>query len=159
MDFLKEENIKANYRNKPSKVVQNLIKKLKDSSIIITKADKETKLVAVTKSDYYDGLYKLLGDRTKFQKYVPPPRGRGRPSTKNAFEIAGELVKNFVDSVPGLTTVVKCPLSTRQPFLYGLAKTHKNKTPMPFRPVLSATGCYNFSLAKFICKVISPFCY
>ena len=159
LDLLKEENIKANYRNKPSKVVQNLIKKLKDSSIIITKADKETKLVAVNKSDYYDGLYKLLGDRTKFQKYVPPPRGRGRPSTKNAFEIAGELVKNFVDSVPGLTTVVKCPLSTRQPFLYGLAKTHKNKTPMPFRPVLSATGCYNFSLAKFICKVISPFCY
>ena len=30
---------------------------------------------------------------------------------------------------------------------------------MPLRPVLSATGCYNFNLAKFICKLISPFCY
>jgi len=116
-------------------------------------------LVAVNKSDYYDGLYKLLSDRTKFEKYIPPPRGRGRPSTRNAFEIAGEVVTNFVDSVPGLTTVVKCPLSTRQPFLYGLAKTYKNKTPMPFRPVLSVTGCYNFSLAKLIWQVISPFCY
>ena len=27
----------------------------------------------------------LSGERTKFEKYVPPPRGRGRPSTKNAF--------------------------------------------------------------------------
>ena len=67
---MKKENIKAYYRNKPSKVVQNLIKKLKDFSIVITKADKETKLVAVNKSGYYDELYKLLGDRTKFEKYV-----------------------------------------------------------------------------------------
>ena len=51
------------------------------------------------------------------------------------------------------------PLSPRQPFLYVLAKTHKNKSPMPLRHILSATGCYNFNLAKFICKLIRPFCY
>ena len=159
LDCLKEENIKADFNNKPSKLVKNLIKKLKDSSIVVTRADKEVKLVAMNKEDYYNGLSKLLSDRTKFEKYVPPPRGRGRPTKMNAFELVNQQVKEFVDSVPGLSVVVKCPLSTRQPFLYGLAKTHKNKSPMPLRPVLSATGCYNFNLAKFICKLISPFCY
>ena len=77
----------------------------------------------------------------------------------NPFEKASETVKEFVNSVPNLCEKVDCPVSTRQPFLYGLAKTHKKKSPIPLRPVLSATACYNFQLAKFISKAISPFCY
>ena len=95
------------------------MKKLKDSPIVVTRADKEVKLVAMNKEDYYSGLSKLLSDISKFEKYVPPPRGRGRPTKMNAFELANQEVKEFVDSVPRLSVVVKCPLATRQFFLYG----------------------------------------
>ena len=159
LDLLKEEHIKANFANSPSKVLKNLVKKLKELPVIITKADKETKLVAMDKDDYYNGLLSLLSDESKFQRYVPPEKKRGRPSKLNPFEKASEMVKDYVDSVPNLKEKVDCPLYTRQPFLYGLAKTHKKKNPIPLRPVLSATACYNFQLAKFISKAISPFCY
>ena len=71
----------------------------------------------------------------------------------NVFEQKTKEVNEFVQSVENLTDHIKCELLTRQPYLYGLAKTHKNKSPIPLRPVLSATGCYNFALAKFITKV------
>ena len=158
LELLKEEHIKANFNNSPSKVLKNLVKKLKELPVIITKADKETKLVAMDKKDYYDGLLMLLSDESKFQRYVPEKK-KGRPSKMNPFEKASETVKEFVNSVPNLCEKVDCPVSTRQPFLYGLAKTHKKKSPIPLRPVLSATACYNFQLAKFISKAISPFCY
>ena len=54
LDLLKEEHIKANFANSPSKVLKNLVKKLKELPVIITKADKETKLVAMDKDDYYN---------------------------------------------------------------------------------------------------------
>ena len=77
----------------------------------------------------------------------------------NIFEKKTEEVMEYVKSVSNLREHVSCKHPTRQPYLYGLAKTHKNKQPVPLRPVLSATNCYNFSLAKFISRVISPYCY
>ena len=159
LEKLKQQHIKENGYNKSSRVLKNLIKKLKSLPIVITKADKECKLVALNKVDYINGLMKVLGDSSKFSKYQAPPRGRGRPSKMNVFEQKTKEVNEFVESVENLSDHIKCELVTRQPFLYGLAKTHKNKSPIPLRPVLSATGCYNFALAKFITGLISPFCY
>ena len=88
LELLKEEYIKANGHNKPSKIVKNLLQKLKESSVIVTRADKETKLVAMNKDDYLNGLLNLLGDASKFVKYVPPPKKKGRPTLKNVFELA-----------------------------------------------------------------------
>ena len=159
LEKLKQQHIKENIYNKPSRVLKNLVKKLKDLPVVITKADKECKLVALNKKDYIDGLMKVLSDSSKFQKYCPPPKGPGRPSHMNVFEKKTKDVNEFVNSIENLSDYVSTELVTRQPYLYGLAKTHKNKTPIPLRPVLSATGCYNFSLAKFITSLISPFCY
>ena len=159
LEKLKQQHIKENRYNKSSKVLKNLIKKLKSIPVVITKADKECKLVALNKKDYLEGLMKVLSDSSKFAKYKPPPKGRGRPSTMNVFERKTKEVNEYVLSIENLSDYVKCDLATRQPYLYGLAKTHKNKVPIPLRPVLSATGCYNFSLAKFITSLIGPFCY
>ena len=159
LNSLKLENIKENRYNQSSNVLKNLVKKLKTLPVVITKADKESKLVAMNEEDYKNGLNKLLSDETKFRKYKEPPRGRGRPSSMNVFEKKTEEVINFVKSVSNLGNHVTCKHPTRQPYLYGLAKTHKNKQPVPLRPVLSATNCYNFSLAKFISRAISPYCY
>ena len=78
----------------------------------------------------------------------------------NVFEKKTEEVIDFVKTVPNLGDQVSCKHPTRQPCLYGVAKTHKNKQTVPLRPLLSATNCYYFSLAKFlISRVISPYCY
>ena len=56
----------------------------------------------------------------------------------NVFEKKTEEVLDFVKSVPNLDEHVNCKHPTRQHYLYGLAKTPKNKTPVPLRLVLSA---------------------
>ena len=141
LEKMKQQHIKENRFNRSLKILKNLIKKLKTLPIVITRADKECKLVALDKADYINGLMKVLGDPSKFMRYTAPPRGPGRPSNMNIFDRKTKEVNDFVKSIENLSDHVKCELSTRQPFLYGLAKTHKNKTPIPLRPVLSATGC------------------
>ena len=46
------------------------------------------------------------------------------------------------------------PKSSRLAHLYGLPKTHKAKLSM--RPILSATGTYNFNLAKWLEEKLKP---
>ena len=41
-----------------------------------------------------------------------------------------------------------CPNGSRLAYLYGLPKTHKPR--LAKRPILSATGTYNFKLAKWL---------
>ena len=48
-----------------------------------------------------------------------------------------------------------CPQgSPRLAHLYGLPKTHKQ--PLQMRPILSATGTYNFKLAKWLDQKLKP---
>ena len=42
--------------------------------MVITKADKGSKLVAMNEDDYKNGLVKLLSDETKFRKYKKKPQ-------------------------------------------------------------------------------------
>ena len=82
-------------------------------------------------------LMKVHGDNSKFSKY----QGYGRRSKMNVFEQKTKDVNECVQSVKNLSDRIKCELVTRPPYLYGLTKTHKNKSPIQLRPVLSATGC------------------
>ena len=52
LNSLKLENIKENRYNQSSNVLKNLVKKLKTLPVVITKADKESKLVAMNEEDY-----------------------------------------------------------------------------------------------------------
>ena len=56
------------------------------------------------------------------------------------------LPRNIADSL--------CPKSSRLAHLYGLPKTHKANLSM--RPILSATGTYNYSLAKWLEEKLKP---
>ena len=47
-----------------------------------------------------------------------------------------------------------CPKGSRLAHLYGLPKTHKPELAM--RPILSATGTYNFKLAKWLDEKLKP---
>ena len=56
------------------------------------------------------------------------------------------LPKNIADSL--------CPKGSRLAHLYGLPKTHKANLSM--RPILSATGTYNYNLAKWLEEKLKP---
>ena len=47
------------------------------------------------------------------------------------------------------------PKGTRLAHLYGLPKTHKKHLAM--RPILSATGTYNYALTKWVDEKLKPF--
>ena len=46
------------------------------------------------------------------------------------------------------------PSSASIPILYGLPKIHKPGTPL--RPILSMVGSFNHSLARYLCKLLTP---
>jgi hypothetical protein len=148
--------LRDNKRSYKSKLVSQLQHKIKDNNLVVVKADKECRLVVMTRDEYVAKVESVLSDRSKFELYCPPPPTRGRPKINNLFEQLAEEVDEFVESIPNLESKVELH-GLRQPFLYGLAKSHK--PGMPIRPVLSATGCYNFSLASFLAKAIKSRCY
>ena len=156
-------NVQKNKHNCPASVVTKLCKKLRSENIVVTKADKENKLVVLDRKDYIEGLNKLLSDASKFKLYEEELGSqRGRPTTKpplNIFEKCTNEVNAFVKTIPNLSSHVNTNVSSRQPYLYGLVKMHKSDEIKPLRPVLSASSCYNFSLASFLAKAIKPFCY
>ena len=43
--------------------------------------------------------------------------------------------------------------------IYGLPKMHKDREPNsapPFRPIISPIGTYNYNLAKYLCRLLTP---
>lgn len=151
--------VRENNNNYPSAMISKLMKHINESGAILLRTDKESKLVLLDRTDYVEKMRSVL-DGTQFAKYhVPSTRRPGRPTKlpKNAFEVRQSEVDKFVENVPYLSDhVVNAPVC-RQPFLYGLVKTHKPGNKL--RPILSATDGYNYSLAKFLAKGISKFCY
>ena len=69
--------------------------------------------------------------------------GVGQYTRHNPYEI---LPTNIADSL--------CPKGSRLAHLYGLPKTHKANLCM--RPILSATGTYNYNLAKWLEEKLKP---
>ena len=60
--------------------------------------------------------------------------------------VLGILPKSLADSI--------CPKGSRLAHLYGLPKTHKPELSMT--PILSATGTYNYPLAKWLEEKLKP---
>ena len=154
MTSLKHEmnlTVKENKHNIRSLWLQKMKRKLSDNGLVVTKADKESRLVIMSRQLYDLKMLNIISS----DKFIPysAPKGRGRPSLKNPFEQAADKVKSLVNSIPNLRKHVT--IGYRQPYLHGLAKTHKNDIPL--RPVLSAPGSYNHDLAKFLVEGISQF--
>ena len=90
-------------------------------------------------------------DETKFQPVsLERPRTKGRPpkhyhplleKEKHLDSVVRRILpKHIADTV--------CLKGSRLAHLYGLPKTHKERLAM--RPILSATGTYNYTLAKWL---------
>ena len=144
---------------KPPKTLQKAIKQLKRlDNIVVTKPDKGTGVVVMNKSDYVNLLSQAsINDTSKFPSVsLQRPKIKGRPlkhyhpllqKEKHLASVVRKILpKEIADSV--------CQGGSRLAHLYGLPKTHKEKLSM--RPILSATGTYNYALAKWLDEKLKP---
>ena len=143
----------------PPKMLLRSINQLKKrDDIVITKPDKGTGVVVMDKCEYMKLLNEASINNTEKFKSVSleRPKARGRPakhyhpllSKEKELEnaIRKILPKEIADSI--------CPKGSRLAHLYGLPKTHKPQLAM--RPILSASGTYNFKLAKWLDEKLKP---
>ena len=116
------------------------------------------KIVVMDKSEYIRLLSAAsIDDVTKFARVDdkrpnlcgrPPKDFRPLPQKeKGVHSILHQILPEDI-------TTSLSPKSSRLAHLYGLPKTHKAKLSM--RPILSATGTYNFNLAKWLEQKLKP---
>ena len=145
---------------KPPKALVRSINQLKKrSDIVISKPDKGSGVVEMDKSDYLRLLSEAsINDSTKFKPVESErPTRRGRPpKALPSFTGKRKHLESVVRRVlPKHIADLLCPKGTRIAQLYGLPKTHKKHLAM--RPIHSATGTYNYALAKWLDEKLKPF--
>lgn len=110
------------------------------------------------KSDYTRLLCEAsINDDTKFksiEKHRPKTRGRPPKYYHPLFEKEKHLDKVVRRILPKEIADTVCQKGSRLAHLYGLPKTHKERLAM--RPILSATGTYNYALAKWLDEKLKP---
>ena len=130
----------------------------KRDDIIITKPDKDSGIVVMDKSDYVRLLKESsINDVTKFVPVgVERPKTRGRPPKHyhSLLQKEKELSSVLQRVLPKTIADSVIRKGSRLAHLYGLPKTPEKKLAM--RPILSATGTYNYKLAKWLDEKLKP---
>ena len=96
-------------------------------------------------------------DRTNFRKVDqrrPSTRGRPPKYYHPLFEKEKHLESAFRRILPKEIADSVCQKGSLLDHLYSLSKTHKERLAM--RPILSATGTYNYALAKWLDEKLKP---
>ena len=125
---------------KPPKTLQRAIKQLKRlDNIVVTKPDKGTGVVVRNKSDYFSlPSQASVNDTSKFT-----PVSLQKPKMRS-----GRPLKHYI------TPCCRRRSTSSRWFGEVLPNTYKEKLSM--RPILSATGTYNYVLAKWLDKKMKP---
>ena len=112
----------------------------------------------MNKSEYLTLLAEAsINNTSKFRKCdLKKPKTRGRPPKHYHPLLTKEkqLESTVRKNLPKFIADSICPKGSRLAHLYGLPKTHKNRLSM--RPILSATGTYNYDLAKWLDDKLKP---
>ena len=142
----------------PKALVRSINQLKKRDDIAISKPDKGSGVVVMNKSDYIRLLSEAsINDETKFQPVsLERPRTKGGPP-KHYHPLLEK--EKYLDSVvrrilPKHIADTVCLKGSRLAHLYGLPKTHKERLAM--RPILSATGTYNYTLTKWLDEKLKP---
>ena len=150
--------IKSTSPSPPKALVKALNRLKKRDDIVVTKPDKGSGIVVMDKSEYLRLLSAAsIDDTTKFSRVDDKrPNLRGRPPKHYHPLLQKEKdVHSILHRIlPQEIATSLSPKSSRLAHLYGLPKTHKAKLSM--RPILSATGTYNFNLAKWLEEKLKP---
>ena len=144
---------------RPPKALLVAIEELKRrDDIVITKPDKGSGVVVMDKQEYLRLLSQAsVNDTSKFRAVpLERPKSKGRPPKYYHPLLEKEkLVESTVRRIlPSAIADSVRPTGSRLAHLYGLPKTHKRQLAM--RPILSATGTYNYALAKWLDAKLKP---
>ena len=127
--------------------------------IVISKPDKGSGVVVMDRANYVDKMMKILDDVTKFRVIDAdkPTRGRkplvSHPLLQKEADL-DRVLTSMKEKLPNDVRNEIRPHGSRLAHMYGLPKLHKQGVPL--RPVLSATGTYNFKLAKWLNSILQP---
>ena len=142
----------------PKALIRALTELKKKDDIVVTKPDKGDGVVIMDKSDYTRLLREAsINDDSKFiacSEERQKTRGR-RPTHYHPLLAKEKLLTSIVHKIlPKQMADSLSPKGSRLANLYGLPKTHKPVLSMC--SILSATGTYNFKLAKWLDKKLKP---
>ena len=142
----------------PKALVKALGRWKKWDDIVITKPDKGSGIVVMDKFEYIRLLSAASIDNTSKFSYVDKqrPKQRGRPPKHfhPLFQKEKQLHSILHRILPEDIADALSPKGSRLAHLYGLPKTYKATLSM--RPILSATGSYNYKLAKWLDERLKP---
>ena len=126
-----------------------LIKNLaRDKSIIITKADKGRTVVLLDREEYINKMENLISDHTTFKQIYEDPTIAEEDRLTRKLRQMKE--RDFITE----QEYNHCYPSGSQPArLYGLPKVHK--PGLPLRPILSASGTFNYGIAQLLVRRLS----
>jgi hypothetical protein len=115
---------------------------------VITKADKGHSVVILDRDEYLRKMESLISDRTKFEPIDHDPTIAEEDRLTRKLRCLKE--RRFITE----QEYDLCFPSGSQPgTLYGLPKVHK--VGVPLRPILSATGTFNYGIARLLVNRLS----
>ena len=125
----------------------------RNDDIIITKPDKGSGVVFLTKSGYVDRMNEILDDQSNFKRLGPAS------SNDNTASIESRLQKRLLDLVkadlmPKWVYDAIQPTGSQRPRLYGFPKTNKEGTSL--RPILFMTSWSLHNLGKWLAGLLQP---
>jgi len=139
LNFLKKHSLSG---EKSIRILKNLGQ---DKSIVITKADKGRCVVVSDRSEYIKQMESLINNRTTFKLFDTDP------TIAQEDRLVRKLRKLKADKCISEAEYNYCfPTGSQPARLYGLPKVHKDN--LSFRPLLAASGTFNYKLAKRLCK-------
>ena len=122
----------------------------RNADIKLCKFDKENGFAILEAEDYFLKLDRIIEDGSKFIE-AKLQDDAIHPIIQKENSIA-YYVKRYLRKVDGYTTLI--PSGSKPGKLYGLAKVHKDNTPL--RPVVSMVGTPEYKLAKYLDNLIKP---
>ncbi|CAF3214358.1 unnamed protein product, partial [Rotaria sp. Silwood2] len=119
----------------------------KNDKIIISRSDKGNAIVILDKSGYITKIEHILNNR----QFSRTNKNQSKEKETELNKLLRQLKKEKIIDEKLFWKLHSTSSST--PVLYGQPKLHK--TGLPMRPIISTIGAYNYSLSKYLAKIIS----
>ena len=121
---------------------------------MVTKPNKGNGDVILDRKLYNNGIEEIISDTSKFEKLNEDPTLKREASLQRFLRKLKQ--KNFFNEIEYDKLY---PSGSAPARMYGTPKMHKFSSSDSFpklRPIVSAIGVFNYTLARFICDLISP---
>ena len=125
------------------------IHSLQKLDVVISRSDKDGKIVIMDKDFYLNKINQLLSDTNTYDKLTKNP-------LQNVPTEFFRKVRSIGKDKKSIELLEKFKvINPKLPYFYGLPKTHKDN--LPFRPIISCAGAFNYNISKWLAGLLSPF--